>query len=157
MLTGIAIFDRLLDQQLQSVPERVEISWSKREIENYLCTREILLAWARRYAQEDGAGPLFVQQWVATMEESIAQVEKAMQVLGKGSPWSNDTKVTDDFLNPLFREFFKTLGIPNLFQKTDYHVLASLVPREDIDQEISTVLDEVAKVAGRAKPSEGVE
>lgn len=155
-LVGIAIFDRL-EQQLQSVPERVEIVWSRREIENYFCTRDILLSWARRYAQQEGAGPLFVQQWVGTMEHSIAQVEKAMQVLGKGSPWSNDTKVTDDFLNPLFREFFKSLGVPNLFQKTDYHVLASLAPRDGIDQEISTVLDEVTKVSSSAKPSKDVE
>jgi hypothetical protein len=155
-LVGIAIFDRL-EQPLQSVPELVEIAWARREIENYLCTRDILLAWARRYAQKEGAGPLFVQQWISTMEQSITQVEQAMQVLGKGSPWSNDTKVTDDFLNPLFREFFKSLGIPNLFQKTDYHVLASLVPREAIDQEISTVLDRLIELSGRAKPSEGAE
>jgi len=156
-LVGIAIFDRLEQQQLQSVPELVQISWSRREIENYFCTRGILLQWARRYAEQEGAGPLFVQQWVSTMEQSIAQVEQAMRVLGKGSPWSNDTKVTDDFLNPLFREFFESLAIPNLFQKSDYHVLASLVPRDSIDLEVSNVLDELTNVSNSAKPSKDVE
>jgi hypothetical protein len=35
------------------------------------------------------------------MEASIDEVEKAMATLGKGSPWSPDTKVSDDFLDPV--------------------------------------------------------
>jgi hypothetical protein len=110
--------------------------------------------WAKQYAETEGGGPLFVAQYVNKMEESIAKVESAMQTLRKGSPWSHDTKVTDDFLNPLFSEFFKGLGIPNLFQKTDYHVLASLVRPEDIDAEVVTVLDKIAEVSSQAESSQ---
>jgi hypothetical protein len=77
-----------------------------------------------------------------------------MLTLGKGSPWSDDTKVTGDFLKPLFREFFQGLGIPNLFQKTDYHVLASLVPPQDIDAEITAALDGIVAVSSRAEPAD---
>jgi predicted ATPase len=150
-LVGVAVFDRL-NEPLQAASEFVELSWSRRGIENYLCQREVLLEWARRYAQTEGGGPLFAPQYVARMEESIAKVESAMQTLGKGSPWSADTKVTDDFLNPLFSEFFKGLGIPNLFQKTDYHVLASLVRPENIDAEVASALDRIADVCSQAKP-----
>ncbi len=150
-LVGIAIFDRL-DEPLQKTSELVELSWARREIENYLCKWEVLIEWARRYAQTEGGGPLFAPQYVTRMEESIAKVESAMQTLGKGSPWSADTKVTDDFLNPLFSEFFKGLGIPNLFQKTDYHVLASLVRPEDLDAEVATALDKIVDVCSQAKP-----
>ena len=151
-LVGVAIFDRL-DKELQDQDELVEVMWSRREIENYLCTPEVLLAWAREEAVENAVGPLFVPRWVQLMEETIAEAEAAMETLDKGSPWSGDSKVTDDFLNPLFRKFFKKLDFPNLLQKTDYHVLASCVQREEIDVEVRAVLDDVLEVSKRAQPA----
>ena len=70
------------------------------------------------------------------MEASIGEVEKAMTTLGKGSPWSADTKVSDDFLDPVFASFFKRLNLPNLLRKTDYHVLARHLRAEDLDPEM---------------------
>jgi hypothetical protein len=86
------------------------------------------------------------------MEDSIAEVEKAMDTLGKGSPWSPDTKVSDDFLAPLFGQFFGKLGLPNLMQKTDYHVLAKFVPKERLSPEVIEMLDGIVEVESRAKP-----
>jgi hypothetical protein len=86
------------------------------------------------------------------MEASIDEVEKAMTTLGKGSPWSPDTKVSDDFLDPVFASFFKRLSLPNLLRKTDYHVLARHLRAEDLDPEISAVLDSFEAVASLAKP-----
>lgn len=149
-LVGIAIFDRL-GQTLQSQDELVEVMWARREIENYLCKREVLLAWARHEGNE--AGPLFCSGWVTAMEETITEVEAAMDTLGKGSPWSGDSKVTDDFLNPLFSKFYKKVGLPNLLQKTDYHVLAGYVERGQIDPDIISVLDRILEVSKRAKPA----
>ena len=154
-LVGIAIFDRL-GEPLQKTPELMEVAWSRREIENYFCKRDVLLRWAKQYAQTDAGGPLFVPKSVARMEEAIARVESAMQTLGKGSPWSDDTKVTDDFLNPLFSEFFKGIGVPNLFQKTDYYLLAGLVRPEDIDAEVVSVLDKIAEVSDKAESSQAM-
>ncbi len=151
-LVGVAIFDRL-DQELHDQDELVEVMWSRREIENYLCKPEVLLAWARHAAVENSGGPLFAPQWVELMETTIAETEAAMEKLDRGSPWSGDSKVTDDFLNPLFRTFFKELDLPNLLQKTDYHVLASYVNREEIDAEVVAVLDKVLEVSKRAKPA----
>jgi hypothetical protein len=37
-------------------------------------------------------------------------------------------------------------------QKTDYHGLAHLVPREKIDPEIGEKLDRIVAVSGRAHP-----
>jgi hypothetical protein len=86
------------------------------------------------------------------MEASIDEVENTMATLGKGSPWSPDTKVSDDFLNPVFAAFFKRLNLPNLLRKTDYHVLAQHLRAEDLAPEISAVLDAFEAVASRAKP-----
>jgi hypothetical protein len=146
-----ALFDRVPDP-LQDAAGLVERSWRRREIENYVCSRQVLLAWARRAASERAELPLFSHQWVEAMEASIDEVEKAMATLGKGSPWSPDTKVSDDFLDPVFVAFFKRLNLPNLLRKTDYHVLAQHLRAEDLAPEISEVLDDFEAVAARAKP-----
>jgi hypothetical protein len=87
------------------------------------------------------------------MEAAIRRVEAAMTTLGKGSPWSPDTKVSDDFLDPLFELFFKSLNLPNLMRKTDYHTLARCVPQGQIDPEVVEVLDEIVGVFNRARPA----
>lgn len=152
-LVGFALFDRL-DQELQVQPTLIERMWPRREIENYLCDRQVLMTWARDAGEDREAGPLFATQWVTAMEDSIAEVEKAMETLGKGSPWSPDTKVSDDFLAPLFGKFFAKLGLPNLMQKTDYHVLAKFVPKERLSPDVIEMLDGIVQVKSRAK-SEG--
>jgi len=49
--------------------------------------------------------------------------------------------------------FFRRLGLPNLMPKTNYHILARHVPKDQIDGEVSTVLDLVVEVAARAHPA----
>ncbi len=68
--------------------------------------------------------------------------------MGTGS----DLKVSDEFLDPLFRRFFGRLGLPNLMSKTDYHTLAPYVPIEQVHQEIVDVLNAIVNVARRARP-----
>ena len=84
------------------------------------------------------------------MERSIQEIESAMAKLRKGSPWSPEAKVSDDFLDPLFDDFFQALELPNLMRKTDYHVLARYVPWELVDPEVGQVLDRILAVSGRA-------
>jgi hypothetical protein len=149
-LQGIAIFDRLaknLEPRLQ--PE--QWMWKRREIENYLCSRETLLNWTR--AEASNMGPLSAQDWVTTMEDSIRRLEEAMTTLGKGSPWSPDTKVSDDFLDPLFDNFYQSLNLPNLMRKTDYHRLARHVPPGLVDPEVGHVLDRIKEASQRARPA----
>lgn len=150
-LVGFALFDRVPDP-LRDTAGLVERSWRRREIENYLCSRAVLHAWARRVGSMGEELPLFSRQWMEAMEASIDEVEKAMATLGKGSPWSPDTKVSNDFLDPLFAAFFKRLNLPNLLRKTDYHVLAQHLEAKDLDPEITEILDAFAAVASQAKP-----
>ena len=67
-----------------------------------------------------------------------------------GDPWWANTKVTDDFLDPLFEAYFQRLSLPNLMRKRDYHQLASLQPATSIDKEVSEVLDAIVAVASQA-------
>jgi predicted ATPase len=154
-LVALAVFDRL-QKAPESTDELGMIMWQRREIENYLCHKEVLLKYAEQSAITETAGPLFsaahINERKQAMEESIVEVERAMATLRKGSPWSADTKVSDDFLDPLFEDYFKRLKLPNLMRKTDYHELARLVPKNLVDKEVVTVLDKIVSTSKRALP-----
>ncbi len=155
-LIGFALFDQI-DQELRDRPELREYMWKQREIENYLCYKEVLVAWAEDISVQREGGTLFSSVWKAKMEETITEIEQALKTLGKGSPWDSNTKVSDDFLNPLFESFFQKLSMPNLMQKTNYHTLTRYVPKDQIDPEISTVLDAILEVAEKVEsPNEEI-
>lgn len=150
-LLGIAIYDRL-ERELPTGSPLVEIMWRRRELENYLCLKEVLLAYARHDQSDDLFGQAEVAKREQAMNESINEIEKALKTLGKVDPWSEDVKATDDFLDPLFNKYFDKLGIDNLLLKSDYYILAELVPVEKIDAEISEKLNAILEVAEQAKP-----
>lgn len=148
-LFGIAIYDRL-EASLPDDPRLVQRMWAQRELENYLCQRETLLC----FAEDQGRklqGEIFGVGWRNAMDAAIEQVENALRTLGK-DPWGPDIKASEEFLGPLFKQFYKTLSLPNLMSKTDYHVLAAFVPVEAIDPEIRQALDAILAAARAAKP-----
>ncbi len=150
-LVGIALFDRL-DKSLQEGTPLKETMWQKREIENYLCMEDVLLAYARHDIPDDLFGVSEKERRVSAMRESIDELTSALKTLRKATPWSPDIKATDDFLDPLFDKFFEKLNLPNILRKTDYHVLARFVPKDKIDPEIVEKLDAIVKAAEKAKP-----
>jgi len=155
-LQAIAIFDQL-ERPLPVDLGAHGLMWRRREIENYLCYRETLETYAQQSAENAAAGPLFSEaeaaRRLATMKESITELERALQTLGKGSPWAPETKVSDDFLAPLFQNYFKKLGLPNLMAKKNFYELAYFVPVLKIDPEIREKLDAIVSVAKQAKPA----
>jgi hypothetical protein len=157
-LVGIAVFDSVA-QELGEHGPLFEVKWHRREIENYLCYPETLLAYAEHIEAEhiEGEpGPLWVEtlrgRQRAAMQEAMHEVSAALNVLGHPDPFSPDVKASDEFLAPVFQAYFRKLGLRNLMLKTDYYVLAKFVPRERIDPEIIAKLDLIAKVAGLARP-----
>lgn len=154
-LQGIAIFDRLDQRPSEDIGAELHI-WTRREIENYLCYPEVLEAYVVASGRESLPGPLFeaahAESRRKAMRETIEEMINAMKTLGKGSPWDKDTKVSDEFLIPLFREFFKKLGHYNVMDKKNFHELARFVPKERIDSEVIEKLDAIVTVAKSAKP-----
>ena len=75
---GFCLFNQM-DYQLQNAPELQEYMWKRSEIENYLCRKEVLIAWAKDMGEET-EGPLFSHQWVHTMEEAILETEKSLEI-----------------------------------------------------------------------------
>jgi hypothetical protein len=127
------------------------LTWRKRELENYLCQRDTLLAWAAARGREL-YGPLFAATWKSEMEAAISEITAALTTLKEGDPWGSEIKASDQFLTPLFSRFFERLNLPNLMRKTDYHTLARFVARDQIDAEVTEKLDAIVNVAGRARP-----
>jgi len=150
-LVGVAIFDRL-GSELQDNPNLVERMWSRREIENYLCCEEVLIAYARHDLPDDLFGAAEKTHREQAMKEAIFEVTQAMATLGKPNLWSPDIKATDECLDVVFRKYFEKLGLPLQLRKSDYHTLARLMPRENLDAEISEKLDIIVSVAKSAKP-----
>ena len=153
-LRGAALFDRI-GEEAPGVEPVEPLMWKRREIENYVCTRGTLEAYAA--APPDSAlGPLFtaaeVDRRLRAMRESIDEIESALQTLGKGSPWDADVKASDEFLDPLFRSYFGKLDLPDLMAKKNFHELAVYVPEGEIDPEIREKLDALAAVAEQAAP-----
>ena len=145
-LAGIAIFDRL-DRALPDELGALGMTWKKKEIENYLCRPSVLLA----YAKDACGGELFAASWVGKMEEIITDMIPPIAFRDPNNVWWIDTKVTDQFLDPLFGRFFREVGMPNLMQKTNYHVLTRFLKKEDIDPEITEKLDAIVAVSSEAK------
>jgi hypothetical protein len=148
-LRSVAIFDRL-DRNLPPDLGAIGLMWRRREIENYLCTPETLIAYARQTASVEAPGALFAsheaQKRVAAMSKAIDKVSVAMKTLGKGGPWDTDTKVSDDFLSPLFDNYFKELNLPNLMEKRQFYELADFVPEDQLDPEVAEKLDAIVQV-----------
>jgi len=154
-LMGVALFDKL-NKPLQKHPQLIEMMWQRREIENYLCQEEVLLAYARQADDDLSDDDLFyksvTERREQKMQEAITEVASALKILRKLEPWSPEIKASDDFLEPLFDEYFKKLDLGNVMRKTNYHVLAKLVPKDRIDPEVIDKLDLILKVATQARP-----
>ena len=150
-LVGIAVFDRL-DSGLQSAKGLTETMWRRREIENYFCMEGVLLAYAIHDLPDDLFGRVESQQREQAMRDAIAEVTKLLEI-DDLDPWSPDVKASDQVLDRVFRLFFKKLKLPLQLRKSDYHILAGLVPKERLDAEITEKLDAIVAVAKKAKPS----
>ncbi len=153
-LVGLAIYDSI-GQNFSEAGQLIQLEWRQREIENYLCSRETLMAFASK--AEALAGPLFEQELrsrqINAMAAAIEEVRTALQTLRKPDPFGTEIKASDEFLSPVFQIYYDRLGIMNLMQKTDFHILVRFVPADLIDVEIVEKLDKVVRIAGMAKPN----
>jgi len=154
-LVGFLLNDRM-ERAPQSAGALTETMWTRREIENYLCQPETLLAWAEASAEETSPGPLFTPGQAAgrreLMDESIRELVPPVALRNADDVWWRNVKASDEFLDRLFEIFFEKLHLPNLIRKTNYHLLDRHVPVGIIDPEIAQKLDLIHAVAEGATP-----
>ena len=148
-LHGIAIYDRL-ETELEPRTSLVQKIWEKRELANYIYKRETLLEFAK-YQGVELEGFQFAEKWIKVMTNSIEAVEHASNTIGKPSPWGPDIKSSNEFLEPLFNNFYNKLNLPVQFFKKNYHQLVQFLDKDEIDKEIVEKLDAIVDVANRAE------
>lgn len=152
LLPAIAILDQLPDRG--SPPYFQAMRWQRREIENYLCQPETLLAYARGSDGDSLFDATLSHRREELMNERIRDLVPPIALRDRANDYWKRIKATDDFLDPLFEDYFKALELPNMFRKRDYFELAGLVPEELIDPEIVDKLDRIVDVAARAVPAQ---
>lgn len=146
-LYGVALFDRI-DPGSRDIAPVDFLMWKRREIENYLCSRTTLEAYAANPPREMELGQL---QTGNAMHEAMARAEELQEFRGTGSPWGPDIKASDEVLKPVFRSFFTRLNLPNLMAKRSFYELVDYVPMDEIDPEITEKLDAIVQVAQLAE------
>jgi hypothetical protein len=155
-LVGFALFDRL-NQPLKDTTELKEYMWNRYEVENYTFSKEAILSFTKALAKEKTAGPLFEveeqRKLEIIMQECLEDLIPRAALRDSSDPWWIDTRASD-FLDRLFKTFFKKLNLPNLMNKSDYHALARHVLKEQIDPEVSKVLDAIFEIAAKAQTFE---
>ena len=152
-LVGFALFDKL-DKELHSGSQLTERMWLQREIENYLVTPESLKAFVQLGLRSDD----LIEQAeaanrLAVLDTCMVEIVNALKLTSKPDPWGADIKVTDEFLDPLFKLYFERLGIPQQTFKRDYHGLADVVEVARLPAEVSGVLDDLFSIASKARPT----
>lgn len=148
----------LMDNQPPSEPPAglTETGWVKREIENYICTRETLLNYADSHAEEleNIAGQQTIKlshiNYREIMENQIHQTQQALKQLAKPALFSDGSKASED-LASLMNNFANAAKVPSLAKK-DFYKLVEFIPVEQIDPEIKEKLDTIQSVANKAQP-----
>ena len=153
-LRGIALFDRVTAGPPDIAPVECLV-WERREIENYLCTRRTLEAYAAESSDVDRLGSLFappeVERRSAAMRDAIAEVEEALAADGTAPAWSIDRRAGEQVLEPIFAAFFRQLDLPAA--NRGIQDLVDHVPEDEIAPEIAGKLDAIARVAAGARPA----
>ncbi len=153
-LVGFALFDRL-ERELHRGSQLTERMWSQREIENYLVTPASLRAFVvQGLRSDDLIDEVERAHRLEVLEASEAELVNGLRLFNKPDPWGPDIKVTDDFLDPLFKRYHEQMGTPQQIFKRDYHGLADAIPLDEIDPEVSAVLDALLSVAQSAQPTQ---
>ncbi len=150
-LVGIAIFDRL-NQELPAGGALEQLCWTKREIENYFITKDVLLKYVTHGLKNDLFGVEEAELRTKTLLGSLEKIENALSILKKPAAWSDDIKMTTDFLDLVFEDYYQQLRQTNMLRKSGYHILIDYFPAEMIDPEVVQKLDRIATVAERAMP-----
>jgi hypothetical protein len=83
------------------------------------------------------------------MQSCIDDLVPRVALQDRNDHWWRTVKASDEFLDRLFDMYFEKL---DLMRKTDYHVLARMVPNDLLDDQVTEKLDAIVDVAESAHP-----
>jgi AAA15 family ATPase/GTPase len=137
-LKGFAIFDKLtatVDENFIEI-----ICWTKREIENYFASPRILKRFARQLAIDCNQDP---QQFEKIVQDVITNITAPKYLNNLEDRWWSDMKMTDEWLDLIFPEFYEKVNLSPIFRKGSYFKLIRFLKKEEVNQEIIDALDRI--------------
>jgi AAA15 family ATPase/GTPase len=137
-LKGIALFDRI-DKNAEDIKSLKVLYWKRREIENYFAMPDILLKHAGLLISKHKHLEISVLK--KTMQECIELLTTPLYLKDLNHQWWKDAKLSSDWLDLIFPEFYKKLNLPQDFYKRDYYQLINLLELKNIDNEITENLN----------------
>jgi AAA domain, putative AbiEii toxin, Type IV TA system/AAA ATPase domain len=148
-LSAFAIFDNLGRVVEDRIPM---VQWSRKEIENYFTSKEVLLRFAEGIEPDDLVGLAIKSKRRDAMANAVGAVEQALKTLGI-DPWSADVKASEQVLPAILKNYYENLGTSGWLDKSDFHTIAEFILPEEIDPEIQNVLDGLFAEVQKARPS----
>ncbi|TAF94041.1 MAG: ATP-binding cassette domain-containing protein [Cytophagia bacterium] len=137
-LNGLALFDRI-EKNVEDIKSLKVACWKRREIENYFATPAILLEYAALLSLKNSHLP--VKTLKKMMQDCIELCTLPLYLQDLQHEWWKNAKLSSDWLDLIFSEFYKRLNVPQGFYKRDYYRLISLMASDEIDDEIIEKLD----------------
>lgn len=142
-LKGIAVFDRL--PNFKPNPRLDIHCWQKRELENYFAKPEFLIRYARFLAVVRHRDKK-TSELEKAMDEVIKDITAPAHLRNLNDPWWSDEKLTDNWLDKIFPQFYEKVGLPQAIWKRDYHEIILQMQPSEIDIEIKEKLDALLPV-----------
>jgi ABC-type transport system involved in cytochrome c biogenesis ATPase subunit len=153
-LVGFLLVDRDA-HGLRSGDGLEEQQWVRREIENYICQPDTLVAFARAVGESKSGGPLldYVVPAAEAMQGALQDRIAPAALRDPADPWWNTVKASDELLDLVIPEFYRRMGWYMETRKADYYRLVPHVPENLVADEIKVVLDRIEEVAAKAHPA----
>jgi hypothetical protein len=142
-LRGVALFDRL--NKVSKDPNLAILSWMKRDIENYFAYPDVIVRYLKN--RPDPA----TDDMITLMTECLVDAIPPRAYRDRNDRWWSETKMSDDFLEPLFADFFKKSGQKVLLNKGGYYEIARYIHPEEIEPEVIEKLDIIYTIASDNK------
>ena len=133
-LRAYALFDNL-EKSVESGQSGLMIrQWERREMENYLPLPETM------YEYVDSRKLDILGRFKEIVEDKTPPVA----LRDKDDNFWKRTKISDDYLTPIFEHFFDDISYPpGTMDKSKYHLLVDYCDPKLIDPEVTDVLDEI--------------
>lgn len=128
-LKGYAIFDNLRKNVDNNQPGLFIKQWNRNEIENYLPLPQTLYDFCTAL----NLGAIWQQRFREIIDGNIPPIALSDP---SNSFWIT-TKISDDFLTPLFEKFWDEAGMPRgLMDKSKFYQLVEYVNPDEINEEL---------------------
>lgn len=135
-LKAYALFDNLNREKPQNMPPGLTLKqWNRNEMENYIPLPDTLYTYV-----EKEVGSLFTSKF----KEMVKTATAPAALEAADHRFWKTTKISDDYLTPLFENFFDAIGYSrNIMDKSKYYQLIEYAPTEAIEAEVLNTVTEI--------------